>query len=110
MAVMVAAPSCENLVAKRQTHDPRDTGEGTLSTESAQISGSTGNRHGVIDAHDKHRPVTQNSCQQVDGHRDGVPEPSGERSPLGVLMLDPGGCLSGSFNSCRRGDLNPHAH
>ncbi len=46
MAVMVAAPSCENLAAKRQTHDPRDTGEGTLSTESAQISGSTGNPSG----------------------------------------------------------------
>lgn len=75
-----------------------------------EVGGKAGNRHGVIDAHDKHRPVTQNSCQQVDGRRDGVPEPSGERSPLGVLMLDPGGCLSGSFNWCRRGDLNPHAH
>ena len=41
MAVMVAAPSCENLVAKGQTHDPRDTGEGTLSTESARILRST---------------------------------------------------------------------
>jgi hypothetical protein len=61
----------------------------------------------VIDAHDKHRPVGPDSCQQVDRRRDKIPEQSGERSPLGVLILDPGGCLSGSFNSCRRGNFNP---
>ena len=81
-----------------------------LSERHPEVGGKAGNRHGVIDAHDQHRPVGPDSCQQVDGRRDGVPEPSGERSPLGVLMLDPGGCLSGSFNWCRRGDLNPHAH
>jgi hypothetical protein len=72
-----------------------------------EVGGKAGNRHGVIDAHDKHRPVGPDSCQQVDRRRDKIPEQSGERSPLGVLILDPGGCLSGSCNSCRRGDLNP---
>src|SRR5210317_1940790 len=36
VAVMVASPNCENLAAQRQTHDPWDTSEGTLSTESAR--------------------------------------------------------------------------
>ena len=75
-----------------------------------EVGGKAGNRHGVIDAHDQHRPVGPDSCQQVDRRRDKIPEPSGKRSPTRVVILDPGGCLSGSFNWCRRGDLNPHAH
>ena len=68
-----------------------------LSKRHPVVGGKTGDRHGMIDAHDQHRPVTPDSCQQVDGRRDRFPEQSGERSPARVVILDPGGCLSGEL-------------
>ena len=50
-----------------------------LSERYPEVGGKAGNRHGVIDAHDQHRPVGPDSCQQGDGRRDRFPELSGER-------------------------------